>query len=358
MCSTQRNGSVCPGGRPPGPGAGEAGPAAGGCSPSRRSARSGDRGVPGGRPPGPGAGEAGPAAGGCSPSRRSARSGDRGAPGGRPPGQKTVIGRAALLLDCLAAGDSPGISELARRSGLAKTTVFRLVHELASCGLVEVTGDGVRLGMWLFELGSSVPRQRSLAEAALPYMRDLQQATGDTVHLAVLDRAEVVYLQILRGRGTRQLPSRVGGRMPAHATGVGKAILAFSPPEVVSAVITGGLARRTARTIVAPGVLRRELSRVRQAWHVIRPRGVRARHRLRSQPGIRRGWRRPGWPVADRVECPAQPGPGRPGGPHSGPRLVPSAGRPRGPLPFMIVARRRVMRQKVTVITGCAAGFG
>ena len=115
-----------------------------------------------------------------------------------------MVGRAALLLDCLAAGDSPGISELARRSGLAKTTVFRLVHELASCGLVEVTGGGVRLGMRLFELGSSVPRQRSLTEAALPYMRDLQQATGDTVHLAVLDRAEVVYLQILRGRGTRR----------------------------------------------------------------------------------------------------------------------------------------------------------
>jgi IclR family acetate operon transcriptional repressor len=177
----------------------------------------------------------------------------------------SVVGRTALLLDCLAAGDSPGISELARRSGLAKTTVFRLVHELASCGLVEVTGGGVRLGMRLFELGSSVPRQRSLTEAALPYMRDLQQATGDTVHLAVLDHAEVVYLQILRGRGTRQLPSRVGGRMPAHATGVGKAILAFSPPEVVSAVIAGGLARRTARTIVAPGALRRELSRIRQA---------------------------------------------------------------------------------------------
>ena len=143
--------------------------------------------------------------------------------------------------------------------------MFRLVHELASCGLVEVTGGGVRLGMRLFELGSSVPRQRSLTEAALPYMRDLQQATGDTVHLAVLDRAEVVYLQILRGRGTRQLPSRVGGRMPAHATGVGKAILAFSPPAVVDALIGNELRPRTARTIVAPGALRRELSRVRQA---------------------------------------------------------------------------------------------
>jgi IclR family transcriptional regulator, acetate operon repressor len=177
----------------------------------------------------------------------------------------TVVGRAALVLDCLAAGDSPGISELARRSGLAKTTVFRLVHELGRYGLVEDTGDGVRLGMRLFELGSSVPRQRSLTEAALPFMRDLQQATGDTVHLAVLDRAEVVYLQILRGSGTRRLPSRVGGRMPAHATGVGKAILAFSPRPVVDALIAAGLPPRTARTIVAPAALRRELGRIRQA---------------------------------------------------------------------------------------------
>jgi IclR family acetate operon transcriptional repressor len=175
----------------------------------------------------------------------------------------SVVGRAALLLDCLAVGDSPGISALARRSGLAKTTVFRLVHELAGCGLVELTGDGVRLGMRLFELGSSVPRQRSLREAALPHMRDLQEATRETVHLAVLDGAEVVYIEIRPGRPGPRLPSRVGGRMPAHATGVGKAILAFSAPDVAAALISSGLERRTPRTIVAPGALRRELARIR-----------------------------------------------------------------------------------------------
>jgi DNA-binding IclR family transcriptional regulator len=173
------------------------------------------------------------------------------------------VGRAALLLDCLAAGDAPGISELARRAGLAKTTVFRLVHELAGYGLVELTPGGARLGMRLFELGSSVPRQRSLREAALPYMRDLREATRETVHLAVLDGAEVVYLAIRPGRHGPRLPSRVGGRMPAHATGVGKAILAFSPPGVAAALIAAGLERRTARTIVAPGALRRELARIR-----------------------------------------------------------------------------------------------
>ncbi len=176
-----------------------------------------------------------------------------------------MLGRAALLLDCLAVGDSPGLSELARRSGLAKTTVFRLVHELARYGLVEVTPGGVRLGMRLFELGSSVPRQRSLREAALPYMRDLHEATRETVHLAVLDGAEVVYVAIRPGRHGPRLPSRVGGRMPAHATGVGKAILAFSAPEVVTALADAGLARRTPRTIVAPGALRSELARIRES---------------------------------------------------------------------------------------------
>jgi len=219
----------------------------------------------------------------CSAERNGASPGGRPATTPRSPLRAecepvSVIGRVALLLDCLAAGDSPGISELARRSGLAKTTVHRLVHELGSCGLVEVTGDGVRLGIRLFELGSSVPRQRSLAEGALPFMRDLQQATGNTVHLAVLDGAEVVYLQILRGSGTRQLPSRVGGRMPAHATGVGKAILAFAPPQVVSALIAAGLERRTARTLVAAGALRRELARIRD-------RGV-SFDREESGPGI------------------------------------------------------------------------
>ena len=94
-------------------------------------------------------------------------------------------------------------------------------------------------------------------------MRDLHEATSETVHLAVLDGAEVVYVAIRPGRHGPRLPSRVGGRMPAHATGVGKAILAFSPPEVAAALIDAGLERRTPRTIADPGALRRELTRIR-----------------------------------------------------------------------------------------------
>jgi DNA-binding IclR family transcriptional regulator len=113
--------------------------------------------------------------------------------------------------------------------------------------------------MHLFELGQLVPRQRNLKEAALPFLEDLREATQNNVHLAVLEGIEVVYLEILRVRNSQPLPSRVGGRMPAHATGVGKAILAFSPPEVVKARIDAGLTRRSPYTIIMPGPLTREL---------------------------------------------------------------------------------------------------
>jgi DNA-binding IclR family transcriptional regulator len=93
-------------------------------------------------------------------------------------------------------------------------------------------------------------------------MEDLRDATGSNVHLAVLEGVEVVYLEILRVRDSQPLPSRIGGRMPAHATGVGKAILANSPAEVVRARMDAGLPRRTPYTVILPGALSRELRTV------------------------------------------------------------------------------------------------
>jgi DNA-binding IclR family transcriptional regulator len=179
---------------------------------------------------------------------------------------ESVLARAVRVLAAFDADSALlGVSDLARRTGLAKSTVHRLVHELAALGLVEITPAGVRLGMRLFELGQLAPRQRDLRDAAMPYLQDLREATGATAHLAVLEGIEVVYVEILRGKDAPALPSRVGGRMPAHATGVGKAILAFSPPEVVRARLEAGLPRTSPHTIEMPGMLQRELARVRDA---------------------------------------------------------------------------------------------
>jgi IclR family transcriptional regulator, acetate operon repressor len=179
-------------------------------------------------------------------------------------GSNSVLGRAVRLLSAFDAEHSVlGTAELARRSGVPKTTAHRLVGELTSLGLLEQTPGGARLGLRLFELGQLVPRQRTLREAALPIMENLRDATRTPVHLAVLDDVEVVYVEILGGRAMPRLPSRVGGRMPAHATGVGKAMLAFAPPELVQRRLDAGLSRRTPHTIVAPSALLRELASIR-----------------------------------------------------------------------------------------------
>ncbi|GAA4552663.1 IclR family transcriptional regulator [Pseudonocardia xishanensis] len=84
------------------------------------------------------------------------------------------------------------------------------------------------------------------------------------MHLAVAEGTDVVYVQKLEGRHGLPTASRVGGRMPAYCTGVGKALLAHAPSDRLAAVLDGGLLRRTPRTVVAAGLLHRELARVRE----------------------------------------------------------------------------------------------
>ncbi|MGH3661502.1 MAG: IclR family transcriptional regulator [Micromonosporaceae bacterium] len=192
---------------------------------------------------------------------------------------KSVLARALTILTSFEAGVAEmTLADLTRHTGLPKPTVHRLVTELSSWGVLERTSGGIRLGMRLFELGQLAPAQRDLREAALPYLEDLRAATRATVHLAVLDGLEVVYIEKLTGRGGPELPSRVGGRMPTYCTAVGKALLAYSVPEVTHSVVDAGLVRRTPRTIVMPGLLSRELANARR-------RGV-AFEQEESTPGV------------------------------------------------------------------------
>jgi IclR family transcriptional regulator, acetate operon repressor len=179
---------------------------------------------------------------------------------------ETYLHRVVAVLGAFR-GEENAVSpaELARRVGLPKSTVHRIVASLVDEGLLERHAAQVRLGVRLFEIGQRVPRQRVLRDAARPYLHDLSEATRQTVHLAILEGSQVVYVDILVAVGAPPLPSRVGGRLPAHATGVGKAMLAFSPPEVTQAVLDGGLARVSERSTVAPGLLVRELAGIRQS---------------------------------------------------------------------------------------------
>lgn len=176
-----------------------------------------------------------------------------------------MLGRTLALLEAFGSDEQRlSLAELTRRAGLPKPTVYRMASDMVRERILDRLEDGTyRLGLRLFEIGERVPTPRSLSEAALPIMEDLRQATGQRTHLAVLEGVDVVYVVILDGRTPMVVGSRRGGRFPAHATGVGKAILAFSPEQVLLARVEAGLPRLTPRTICTPGELRREMDAVR-----------------------------------------------------------------------------------------------
>ena len=178
----------------------------------------------------------------------------------------SVLDRVTAVFEAFGEYDEGlGVSELARRANLPKSTVSRIVADLVGQRFLERDGDKLYLGIRLFELGQTVQRPRELRTLALPVMTDLRNLTGHTVQLAVLEGADVVLIAMVRGRPAPKPLGRVGGRLPAHATALGKAILATSAPDVVESIVNGGLDRRTPRTICEPAALLRELTETRRS---------------------------------------------------------------------------------------------
>ena len=156
------------------------------------------------------------------------------------------------------------VSEISRRAGLPMSTTSRLVAELVGYGLLDRDGPALRIGARLAEVGALAARQRSLRAIARPHLSDLSAATGQSAHLAVLAGAEVIYLETVAGGAGPRLPSEVGGRLPAHACAMGKALLAYGDRAAVDLICRSVLAATGPRTVTAPAVLRRQLGQVLQ----------------------------------------------------------------------------------------------
>ena len=167
------------------------------------------------------------------------------------------------------------LSEVARRATLPLTTAHRLVGELARTGLLERDEGGrYRIGLRLWEIATSASRAVDLREAALPFLQDLYEATHENVQLAVLDGTEAVYLERIAGRDSVHVVTRVGGRLPVHATGVGLVLLAHAPIEVHDRVLAAPLVRFTRHTITDPRRLRRVLADVRRDGFAVSDRQI------------------------------------------------------------------------------------
>ena len=181
---------------------------------------------------------------------------------GDPP---SAVRKALGLLDAFTPRTPElSIRELSRISGVARSTTHRLVGELIEWGALERTTGGVRLGVKLFELGSMAPTSVTLREAALPYAHHLHEVTQLTVNVAIRDGREIVYVDKITSRSLKVPHSRQGGRNPLHATGLGKAILAFSDVSALDELLAAPLEAVTPKTIVDAAKLRAELARVRE----------------------------------------------------------------------------------------------
>lgn len=157
-----------------------------------------------------------------------------------------------------------GVSELARRADMSKSTAFRLLSTLQNNDAVDRAGSAYRLGRMIRSLG--VPMESEihgrLRDALTPLLASLFELTRQTVHLAVLDGTDVHYLNKLYGRVAVRSPSRIGGRAPAHCTGVGKVLLAFSP-ETTRQILSEPMAAWTPKTITDPDMFSAELAEIR-----------------------------------------------------------------------------------------------
>lgn len=185
----------------------------------------------------------------------------------QPEGGLASVSKALMLLESLNRVDAPaGVSALARATGMPKSTAFRLLAYLEESGFVERAGKAYQLGRRLFELGNNVDycRPDGVRNVALPYMTDLHTRTGMTVHLAVLEGTDVVYLEKIHGLRTSQVGSAVGGRAPASCTALGKALLAFSDGDQLRQVAEQGLASRTQYSVRHPGMLMQQIQETRR----------------------------------------------------------------------------------------------
>jgi DNA-binding IclR family transcriptional regulator len=184
--------------------------------------------------------------------------------------RRYTVDAAAKALDLLSAFSfgEPRLSlaELATRTGIPRPTAFRLLTTLEQAGFVSKVSGEYQLGIKCFVLGNVVAGTLDVRETARPHLEALRDLTGETVHLAVLDGWQVLYLERLQSpHPIGFMRSRVGAIVPAYCTGLGKTLLAFKAEDaVVDWLSTQSLKTMTPQTITQPRRLVKELRAIRE----------------------------------------------------------------------------------------------
>jgi IclR family KDG regulon transcriptional repressor len=183
-----------------------------------------------------------------------------------------AVSRALDILELFLDGDGTlSAPEITRRLHLPRTTVHELVTTLAARSyLASVPGQPgrYRLGVRTYQLGSRYAEQLDIAAEGHQVARSVAETCGETVHVAVLEDVDVIYIAKVDSTHAVRMVSAAGRRLPAHCTAVGKMLLASLPPEELDVRLPesdGQLRAMTPNSITAPDQLRRHLAEIRES---------------------------------------------------------------------------------------------
>lgn len=183
-----------------------------------------------------------------------------------------VLGKTLDVLDVFAQSDQPQLSlqDISVRTRLNKNTVFRILYTLGEHGYITKENQVYQLGQKLIDLGSSQLHRRDLLTVAGPYLDAMRDQFGETVNLGVIEGGAVRYVDVRESRERFRLVERIGGSDPLHSTALGKAHLAYLPPDEVRALMKQhGMSRQTEHTITSMTALKAELDQVREEGYAV-----------------------------------------------------------------------------------------
>ncbi|TXH81943.1 MAG: IclR family transcriptional regulator [Rhizobium sp.] len=201
----------------------------------------------------------------------------RGRPGRKPAENAAassvqVLDRSLKLLELVAEADGAVLTDLADQSGMAPSTVHRLLTSLAQHGMVSHDGEtgAWTIGVKAFEIGTAYLRFRKLGTISRPFLKQLMEESGETANIAIEDDGDVVFISQAESHAPMRAFFRPGRRGPIHASGIGKAIISTWPDSRIEAVLGGRpLQHFTGRTCDTMSLLLGDIARIRsRGWSI------------------------------------------------------------------------------------------
>jgi IclR family acetate operon transcriptional repressor len=179
------------------------------------------------------------------------------------PGRLSATEKTLAVIEAL--DEARRLGEIAERAGLPKPTVHRILQTLVERDFARAVGEGrYQPGPRILALAGQVLSDLDYPRQFGPELRRLQERTSFTVHGAMLSGDEAIYVEKIEGQQPYRMASRVGMRLPLHATGIGKAVLAALPEDEALALLERtGMPRRSANTITTERAMREEMRRIR-----------------------------------------------------------------------------------------------